>query len=258
MENSKDFYASFNDLIITTTYNAELHTEATNCVKKMKIESQIKEGDWVYLKNEKSKKIEATVRRVFRLLSGGEISEYALILVTNEHNLEMVLKVDELIIKGEETKIKNIERTESGKRYYMVQTQCLDLEVGLIFCIFEDPKCTDEFIIYSKDLDVLITKEAKTINEKIKEDDVQVYFKRIDETTAKHLYPIAPRKARIKVDISLISSLKEGDYVISKHIISKNAFIHKKEEIGGFYFYLLHVKSKKCKDDFKLINLFLY
>ena len=253
-----------------------MHIEASTCSKHIEIESKFKKDAKVFIKHTKGK-VEATVRTMFRLLTEKGIINHALVLINEKTKLHLVVREDDLMafnheLERTESRIsekrmfdnytrklyEKIEKTESGKRYYMVQTQSLDLEVGLIFCIFEDPKCADEFIIYSKDLDVLITKEAKTINEKIKEDDLQVYFKRIDETTAKHLYPIAPRNARNKVDISLISSLKEGDYVISKNTIFRYVFIHKKEEIGGFYFYLLHVKSIKCNDDFKLIYLFLY
>ena len=234
-----------------------MHIEASTCSKHIEIESKFKKDAKVFIKHTKGK-VEATVRTMFRLLTEKGIINHALVLINEKTKLHLVVREDDLMafnheLERTESRIsekrmfdnytrklyEKIEKTESGKRYYMVQTQSLDLEVGLIFCIFEDPKCADEFIIYSKDLNNPIMGDTK-INEEINKSYLNL--KRINENIAKHLYPIQPIINRNNVDLSLIDSLNKGSFVFVSDL--RNSFhghIHEKVEIGGFYFYLLHV-----------------
>ena len=130
-------------------------------------------------------------------------------------------------------------------RYYIVKKKYRELEKGLIFCLTCNQTNTiinrnDRWIIYSKDLDKLIPYDDE-INNKLHE-----YFEIIDEHLAKYLYPIKPIKKRLiaKTEVSNADLIKEGSYVMFKSFnqsLSTFAIVHRKEEFGGCYFYLLHV-----------------
>jgi hypothetical protein len=129
--------------------------------------------------------------------------------------------------------------------YYIVKKKYRELEKGLIFCLMRNQtnisiNGNDRWIIYSKDLDKLILYDDE-INNKLDE-----YFEKIDENLAKYLYPIKPVKKRLiaKIDVSNANLIKEGSYVMFKSFnqsFSTFAIVHRKEEFGGCYFYLLHV-----------------
>ena len=215
-----------------------MHTEKLACSKQTEIESKFKKDEKVFIKHTKGK-VEATVQTMFRLLTEKGIVNHALVFINEKTKLYLVVEEDDLMPFKHE-----IEKTKpliSEKRYYLVEYKLDRLEQGMIFCIFEDPKCQNGYIIYSKDLSMPIMGDTK-INDEINKRDLN--FKRIDENIAKHLYPIQPIINRLYVDLNLIDSLKKGSFV--KFNESLYVHIHEKVEIGGYYFYFLHVCVHFC------------
>ena len=213
-----------------------MYSEASACSKQIEIESKFKKDEKVFIKHAKGK-VEATVLTMFKLLTENGIVNHALVFINEKNKLHLVVREDYLMAFNHE-----LERTEPrifDKRYYLVKYKLDRLEQGMIFCIFEDPKCQNKYIIYSKDLNNPIMGDTK-INEEINKSYLNL--KRINENIAKHLYPIQPIRNRNNVDLSLIGSLKKGLFVYIYDLRgSFHGHIHEKVEIGGYYFYLLHV-----------------
>ena len=131
----------------------------------------------------------------------------------------------------------------SQKRYYIIKRKTQELDVGLIFCMFEDPNSRNKYVIYSRDLSKPILGDTKIYAE-INKDESEKYFQRIDENIAKHLYHVKPMDTRIHyVDHCLTNSISKGSlvYVYPPGEITFRAFVHEILEIGGCYFYLIHV-----------------
>ena len=220
---------------------AGLYIEASACSKQIEIESKFQNNAKVSIKHAKGN-VKANLEIMFQLLTEKGIVSHALVFINKEIKLRLVLEEDDLIPYSHEFETK--EPRISEKRYYLVKSKCLGLIEGMIFCIFEDPKCQNICIIYSKDLNEPIMVNTR-INDDINKDDLN--FKRIDEIIAKHLYPIQPIINRKHLDLSLIDSLNKGSFVfVSDLKYSFHGQIHKKMEIGGFFFYLLHVCEHIC------------
>ena len=224
--------------LINYTYD-DLNRGYSNC--KIQIESNcgFKEDEKV-LSNNKDGSLKAKVKKTFKLLIDDGISDYAWIVINDKalEEFDMIVKASDL------TKSNNEE-------CYIVKSPIENLEEGLIFSIIEDYRDSNKKILFSRDLDKPIPNGHKIV-EIISKQKNEEYLIKIDENIAKHLYPIKPHE-RMKLMfnkqdlIKSIEELKENTYIRDRNVLHNHhidyGFIHKKVEIGGCFFYLIHVNS---------------
>ena len=238
-QNHGDVLMSFNSIELTNHTTDDLDRGYSNCNIQIESNCEFKEDEKVLLNN-KDDSFKAKVKKTFKLLIDNEISTHAWIIINDK-----ALEEFDMIVKASDLKKINIEDC------YIVKSSIENLEEGLIFSIIKYHGDSNELILFSRDLDKPIPNGHKIV-EIISKQKNEEYLIKIDENIAKHLYPIKPHE-RMKLMfnkqdlIKSIEELKENTYIRDRNVLHNHhidyGFIHKKVEIGGCFFYLIHVNS---------------